>query len=234
MASTILYSCEICGKKFETRSNHPKRYCSEECRLKGFRKKLEAQHKPFLKTCPICGKVFKVRFSKQRVVYCSRKCYYEGRRKNLEKAPRLKQSKNCEICGKSFEYYPSARKAARFCSLRCSRIGHSRDLSGRRIAPYGKGVKAMRYRLTLLMGGDKCFVCGWDQTSNDVCHLIPVKEGGKEEIENMILLCPNHHRIFDRGLLGREYLASLVRSKIEEKPEVLRNRINHGVSHSFA
>jgi predicted restriction endonuclease len=85
----------------------------------------------------------------------------------------------------------------------------------------------MRYRLTLLIGGDKCFVCGWNEANNDICHLTSVKKGGKEEIENMILLCPNHHRMLDRGLLEREELASLVRDKINEKPEVLQNRINH-------
>lgn len=219
----IQYSCEECGKKFETRKNHPKRYCSPECRRKGFRRK---RFKGISKTCPVCGRTFKVQFSKQRIKFCSRKCYNEYRRKELEKIPKLKQVKNCEICGKPFEYYPSVRKHARFCSLRCSRIGHSRDLAGRRMAPWGHGVKAMRNRLTLLIGGDKCFICGWSEAPNDVCHIVPVKDGGETRIDNMILLCPNHHRMYDRGLIQREHLVSLVRTKLEKEPSVFQKRLN--------
>lgn len=224
MGSLMQYSCDECGKTFETRRNHPKRYCSSECRRKGYRRK---RFRGIYKTCPVCGGAFTVQHSKQRIKFCSRKCFNEDRRKKLETMPRLKQVKDCEICGKPFEYYPSGRKHARFCSLRCSRIGHSRDLAGRRKAPYGHGVKAIRYRLTLLIGGDKCFLCGWNEASNDVCHIIPVKDGGKESIENMILLCPNHHRMFDRKLIQREHLASLVQTRLEKAPFVFQNRIKH-------
>ena len=84
----------------------------------------------------------------------------------------------------------------------------------------------MRNRLTLLIGGDKCFICGWDEAPNDVCHLIPVKDGGKETIENMILLCPNHHRMLDRGLIQREHLASLIQPLIEKAPYVFQKKVN--------
>lgn len=46
----------------------------------------------------------------------------------------------------------------------------------------------------------KCAVCGFDEIV-EVHHLIPVKQGGSNEIENLVLLCPSHHRLADHGML---------------------------------
>lgn len=47
----------------------------------------------------------------------------------------------------------------------------------------------------------KCEVCGFDQTI-DLCHIISHKEGGAFDIDsNLLILCPNHHRLFDSGQL---------------------------------
>lgn len=41
--------------------------------------------------------------------------------------------------------------------------------------------------------GDHCTECGWDETTCDVHHVIPRSKGGKNTIENAIMLCPNCH-----------------------------------------
>ncbi len=58
--------------------------------------------------------------------------------------------------------------------------------------------------------GKKCQICGWDRGIVDICHIIPVKETGIKRSQyhkdngGTLYLCPNHHRLFDRGLLTVE------------------------------
>ena len=48
--------------------------------------------------------------------------------------------------------------------------------------------------------GQSCQVC--DRTSlAQICQILPLSAGGKRAIENMLVLCPNHHHEFDRGKL---------------------------------
>lgn len=51
-----------------------------------------------------------------------------------------------------------------------------------------------------------CVICGWNKTSCDVHHIIPVSNGGKNEITNLITLCPNCHRMVHRNLISEEKL----------------------------
>ncbi|KHA76015.1 hypothetical protein NC77_26615 [Janthinobacterium lividum] len=52
-----------------------------------------------------------------------------------------------------------------------------------------------------------CEVCG-ENRSTDKCHIVPNKLGGSAEPNNILVLCPTHHRLFDRFMLSRaEYAA---------------------------
>jgi predicted restriction endonuclease len=51
---------------------------------------------------------------------------------------------------------------------------------------------------------DRCAVCGWDKAPNDVAHIIARKDGGADVLENVVMLCPNHHRLFDRDQISTE------------------------------
>jgi 5-methylcytosine-specific restriction endonuclease McrA len=46
----------------------------------------------------------------------------------------------------------------------------------------------------------KCAVCSFDEVV-EVHHIIPQRVGGTNDPENLILLCPNHHAMADRGML---------------------------------
>jgi predicted restriction endonuclease len=46
---------------------------------------------------------------------------------------------------------------------------------------------------------DRCAICGWDEASTDVAHIVARKDGGTDSIDNVVMLCPNHHRLFDTG-----------------------------------
>lgn len=59
-----------------------------------------------------------------------------------------------------------------------------------------------------------CQICGFDRYV-EICHLVPKRIGGGHKSENILLLCPNHHRLLDNGLLNREEIASIERRVIE-------------------
>ena len=72
--------------------------------------------------------------------------------------------------------------------------------------------------------GARCAICGWQATpellthkgrthfahGNEIHHIIPVSEGGTEAPDNLILLCPNHHKQADLGIITAEQLKEYV------------------------
>lgn len=48
--------------------------------------------------------------------------------------------------------------------------------------------------------GVKCEVCNFDDVI-EVHHLVSKKAGGSDEVNNLIILCPNHHSLLHHGLL---------------------------------
>jgi hypothetical protein len=55
----------------------------------------------------------------------------------------------------------------------------------------------------------KCCVCGWDEDSIDIHHILPRKDGGSDDLANLTPLCPNHHRLADKKKLSIELLIPL-------------------------
>ena len=49
---------------------------------------------------------------------------------------------------------------------------------------------------------NKCAICGVNEPKIlRAAHIVPVSEGGKDEIENGICLCTNHEIAYDRGII---------------------------------
>jgi hypothetical protein len=48
---------------------------------------------------------------------------------------------------------------------------------------------------------NRCCICDWSRANIDLCHVRAHKDKGYLEIENIVPLCPNHHRLFDRDEL---------------------------------
>jgi hypothetical protein len=46
-----------------------------------------------------------------------------------------------------------------------------------------------------------CSLCGWNKASCDIHRIVNGKDGGKYIKENIIVLCPNCHRLVHRGLI---------------------------------
>jgi len=68
---------------------------------------------------------------------------------------------------------------------------------------------------TILNRNIACEICG-ENRSIDRCHIIPDKLGGSKNEENILYLCPTHHRLFDRFMLSE---AEWVQINWERKSE---------------
>jgi len=47
----------------------------------------------------------------------------------------------------------------------------------------------------------KCSICNWDKTNCDIHRIKGGKEGGKYEKSNVIVVCPNCHRLIHRNII---------------------------------
>lgn len=103
--------CGNCGKEFvapKTRQNQ--KYCCYECS-----RQAKCVLKP--KQCPICGKMFQPRVSRDK--YCSKSCSDESKRNKFKHS----YITTCVECGKSFRTSYSENK--KFCCRKCFYDGMS-------------------------------------------------------------------------------------------------------------
>ena len=157
------------------------------------------------RACQFCGKTFSGTAAAMRGrVYCSSACRDEERRQctgalSQSYTPRITVA--CATCGAPVSVTPG-RLGARFdqyCSPECGRDGQRRKLKGRQ-------KEASHWRtLAKRVYGSRCVVCGFDPIV-EVHHLQPRSQGGSDEIENLVPVCPNHHAMAHLGLLSVEEL----------------------------
>lgn len=53
-----------------------------------------------------------------------------------------------------------------------------------------------------------CEICG-ENRAVDLCHILPKYMGGPASNDNLLILCPTHHRLFDRYMLSRSEYAQI-------------------------
>jgi len=124
--------------------------------------------------------------------------------------------KKCVICGAEITgKYSNNRK---YCSEACIRK-HEATKYQDRITKRAKNINKVAHRVYRAYNSS-CAICGWRATDeliiskgkiqyaygNEIHHITPIAEGGRETADNIILLCPNHHKQADLGILSREEL----------------------------
>lgn len=170
-------------------------------------------------------------------------------------------TKTCEFCSKQFEADTREhnRGYARFCSLSCSSSSRKNKytyertciycqqvfISGYAEAKYCSKVCRMRnYRkmqksvelspktLQRVLGGLPCEICGWTEATRDIHHIIPVAEGGKNLLNNLIVVCPNHHRMMHRNLVPNNLIQDAISLRLSNHPELNSDVVEVGKSES--
>lgn len=101
-----------------------------------------------------------------------------------------KEKRICRGCGKSFEKSKTKRGLVSYCSDTCCTLTYYRNNPHKRLRDqWSKRVDEM-----------ECCVCGFNRTL-DKCHVVWRKDGGKVTKDNIVILCPNHHRLMDSNRL---------------------------------
>ena len=148
------------------------------------------------KECEFCHKLFMAdsrELNRGNAKFCSLSCAAKSRNRNKP----LKHCK-CVVCNSEFL---SVNPKAKYCSDKC-KSKHYRQL----IATEWTGTRKLQKILLTL----PCANCGWNIGSRDIHHILPVCEGGKNEMNNLITLCPNCHHLAHRNLLSEDKLHELV------------------------
>lgn len=152
----------------------------------------------------------------------------------------------CLHCGISFEYEYKGGGKRKYCSLSCQRL----EQKTRYHIKYKEKVSEYNHRGHLALAlasiyNGKCAICGWRaaenipkgwmyNNGNEVHHIIPVREGGQANYKNLILLCPNHHKQADMGILTREQLAKYLREPPnEEERQKMKNNAIDNISNAI-
>lgn len=130
----------------------------------------------------------------------------------------------CEYCGKEI---PAGSRKRKYCSESCARKAEADRLQKTSSGSYKRveDSRAVMKKRDFIMAayGGKCALCGWQMWKTpfffrgkyyetnglEIHHILPVKDGGSSEWNNLILLCPNCHKAADAGLISEETLHGL-------------------------
>jgi hypothetical protein len=155
-----------------------------------------------LKTCKQCNITFEAdsrEINRGNAKYCSLSCAAKNQRKNAKL-----YEKTCLGCNNIFKAkYSEAKYCSQSCKLKVyRRLQKSKEAS---IATF--------YRI---LTDTPCEICGWNETNRDLHHIIPVSQGGKTTLDNIVSLCPNHHRMAHKDMLSREELLTAIKPRVQK------------------
>lgn len=149
--------------------------------------------------CLQCNKLFKAdnrELNRGDARFCSISCGATHRNLN-----RKKYLANCIVCNKEFE---SISTKAKYCSNNCKLKNYRLRM---------KSNLSIKRDFLEFMISEPCEICKWNETSCDVHHILPVSESGKNELNNLITLCPNCHRKVHRNLISMDFLFEIVNNR---------------------
>lgn len=172
-------------------------------------------------SCTNCGKEKRIAKAELNVRnFCSRTC------SNQYKSPTLRQlpdpetiagglAFSCRQCGKEFR--AKAYRTRKYCSRVCMGLNRrgkrwanqpaeKPQIRGEGNPNYRDGLNRVTARKNALKAyGEACVICRFNAVVQ-VHHIVAHAEGGKNSIDNLIVLCPNHHAMADRNLITPDEL----------------------------
>ena len=137
----------------------------------------------------------------------------------------------CPVCQKEFS---TNGHRIKYCSFSCARKADVGNTIKRIDDTNRKNKLAYsvyeRYNFS-------CAICKWQATpdiitvnnqkqvarGNEIHHITAVKDGGEAKEDNLILLCPNHHKQADLGILTKDELRKYLILYSDKDVEDMKN-----------
>lgn len=155
--------------------------------------------------CPVCGKTFYEWDSQSHVTCGDDRCYREWQGLTTAARGNNRKKVNCDQCGGELYRPPSLIKTYNYCNRFCQGLHHGALFSGINNGNYKGGKWKYIQGQTRIRDSYKCAICGFDMVT-DIHHITPKSKGGTDNFDNLITLCPNHHRMADWGIISVEHL----------------------------
>lgn len=150
------------------------------------------------KQCLVCNKDFMAdtrELNRGNAKFCSRSCGMKN--SNLNK---ILIDQKCETCNIDFK----SKNKSKYCCRNCKSIAYRKKQKFT-----GIGIRSI-YSQTKDV---PCCICGWKETTRDIHHIIPVSKGGTNDLSNLVVLCPNHHRMVHDNLISENSLINAALSR---------------------
>ena len=155
----------------------------------------------------------------------------------------MTNKKLCAYCGNEFEYTVHGGTTRKYCCLGCQRKATIENRNNRHkdlLSNYNH--KGYLSKAIIILYGGRCAICNWRATEellqtekgiqyaygNEIHHIIPAAKGGKSDFTNLILLCPNHHKQADLGIISPDQLRTYLKESMteEEKQAAINKSID--------
>lgn len=184
-SKVIIKTCSVCGKKFTTNRNNRKN-CSNEC-TKQYNLNQYTKGTTYKKECVICGAEF--RTGNKDTKTCNPECASELIGRNNKK-PKKKSNKT-KINKNNYDDMVS------FTVKELIRIGtEGRDNCGISFNYNSTGFTSTLKEQVKDRDNYTCRVCG-NKHRLEVHHIVKIKHGGENSLDNLVTLCVQCHRAID-------------------------------------
>lgn len=161
--------CEYCGKEHNGEYGSG-RFCSKSCAISFTNKNRKIDRKQINKKISEGLQKYNKEHPKEIIYYnyICEKCGKEFKSKKIKNGRHI----HCNDC---------KRKVVHFKNI--DSLTSIKDLSKRTISKiFERSNKG-------------CSICGWNESTCDIHHIIPKSKGGNNDNDNLIIVCPNCHRI---------------------------------------
>src|SRR3989337_1142343 len=152
----------------------------------------KAKSKHEERICAYCGESFEIKRTATNIC-CSWKCRI-ARQRTPDWPTRTKELKECQQCGKEFWVRQNRLKIGegKFCSKKC--LSKSQQIFNATAPEFYNMAEWREIRIKVLERDDnRCKTCGFNGKGLHVHHIEYKRNGGNEDMNNLITICNQSH-----------------------------------------
>lgn len=173
------FICERCGKAF-TKNIDEQDYIKDENRVK------KKYHTRFCSRSCANSRQHTTK-TKEKI----RNSVREYRKNHISDSYKRVYEYTCEKCGK---FFTTSKKFKQGRHIHCSDCKQIRKHSCTNVDTL-EDISNRTISKIISRAHCGCALCEWDEARCDIHHIIARKNGGGWSDDNLIILCPNHHRM---------------------------------------